>query len=59
MPNGNEHKAPPPPPPPPPPAPSGPGKGGEKTDGGSDQPPQNQLRRAAGVGGAVTLALIG
>jgi hypothetical protein len=29
------------------------GVGGAKTDGGSDQPPQSQLRRAAGVGGAV------
>src|SRR5450631_341644 len=57
MPNGNEHKAPPPPPPPPPPG-SKPG-GGAKTDGGSDQPPQNQLRRAAGVGGAVGGAIGG
>src|SRR5258708_5775529 len=38
--NGN--KAPPPPPPPPPPGGTDPG-GGAKTDGGSDQPPQNQL----------------
>ena len=27
--------------------------GGEQTDGGSNQPPQDLLRRAAGVGGAV------
>ena len=52
MPNGNEHKAPPPPPPPPPPGGTKPGTG-PKTDGGGDQPPQFQLRRAAGVGGVV------
>src|ERR1700688_2249668 len=51
MPNGNEPKAPPPPPPPPPPGGTKPG--GPKTDGGGDEPPQNQLRRATGVGGAV------
>jgi hypothetical protein len=52
MPNGNERKAPPPPPPPPPP-PGATGPGGIKPNDGSQNPPQTQLRRAAGVGGAV------
>jgi hypothetical protein len=52
MPNGKEHKNPPPPTPPPggtpPTGPSGP-----QPRDGNNQPPQIQLRRAAGVGGAV------
>lgn len=51
MPNGNEHKNPPPPPPPPPPGTTGPG--GVKPNDGSQNPPQDLARRAAGVGGAV------
>ena len=50
--NGQETKNPPPPPPSPPPG-TGTGLGGIKPDGGGDKPPQSQLRRAAGVGGAI------
>jgi hypothetical protein len=57
MPNGNEHKNPPPPPPPPPPGGTGPG--GVKPNDGSQNPPQDQIRRAAGVGGAVGGAIGG
>ena len=57
--NGNEHKTPPPPPPPPPPPGGTQPGGGANTDGGSDQPPQIQLRRAAGIGGAVGGAIGG
>ena len=52
MPNGNEHKN-------PPPQPSTPGEtsptgpGGAQPNDGNAQPPQSQIRRAAGVGGAV------
>jgi hypothetical protein len=51
MPNGNERKSPPPPPPPGGKPPTGPG--GARPDDGNAQPPQNQLRRVAGVGGSV------
>lgn len=60
MPNGHETKNPPPPPPPPPPPDTGTGLGGARTDGHGDEPPQSQLRKAAGIGGAVgRVALIG
>ena len=49
--NGNNPKNPPPPPPPSPGVPPG-GPGKAHPDGVGDEPPQNQLRRAAGVGGA-------
>ena len=49
--NGHETKN--PPPPPPPPAPGGTGPGTVKPNDGTQLPPQNQVRRAAGVGGAV------
>jgi hypothetical protein len=55
--NGQETKNPPPPPPPPPPGGTGPGA--VKPNDGSQNPPQNQLRRAAGVGGAVGGAIGG
>ena len=51
MPNGHETKNPPPPPSPPPPGGTGPGRA---TPGdGTQSPPQDLLRKAAGVGGAV------
>jgi hypothetical protein len=54
MPNGNEHKNPPPPPAPPPPGGTKPGgTGGVTPNDGNQNPPQDQIRRAAGVGGAV------
>ncbi len=52
MPNGNEHKNPPPPPPPPGGTPPS-GPGGPRPDDGNNQPPQIQLRRAAGFGDSV------
>ena len=55
--NGHETKTPPPPPPPPPPGRTGPGQ--VKPNDGGQSPPQNQLRRAAGVGGAVGGAIGG
>jgi hypothetical protein len=60
MPNGHETKNPPPPPPPPPP-PGSTGPGRVKPNDGGQSPPQDGLRKAAGVGGVVALmgALIG
>jgi predicted lipid-binding transport protein (Tim44 family) len=51
MPNGHETKNPPPPPPPPPPGSTGPG--GITPKDGNQIPPQDAVRKAAGVGGAV------
>ena len=56
--NGHESKNPPPPPPPPPP-PGSTGPGGVKPNDGTQNPPQNELRRAAGIGGAVGGAIGG
>jgi hypothetical protein len=54
----NERKNPPPPPPPPGGAKPGGtkpgGAGGVKPNDGNQNPPQNQIRRAAGVGGVGT-----
>jgi hypothetical protein len=56
MPNGHETKNPPPPPPPPP---GSTGPGAIKPNDGNQIPPQDAVRKAAGVGGAVGGAIGG